>query len=336
MGSRENPEIKLPTRLYVEVTNRCNLRCRTCVQYRGMPEAARDLSFDEVMWIADQAPGLQSIVLHGIGEPLLNRELPRIIHGLKGRGAHVLFNSNALLLTPELARELVAGGLDEFRASLDAASESTYTDVRGVEKFSQVVKNLAELTRLRRELSRSNPRISAWMVGTRENVHDLPDLIRLAARVGIDEVYLQRLVYPLDGPGYGLASRDKAISDSIEDIREVVVGSMSLSKELNIRLTASGLAAPHQSLHRSAREDAPWRQCRRPWETAYITAWGNLLPCCISAFSIHDYDSLILGNVFEDGLEKIWRGEKYLEFRRSHQSTQPPGSCAGCGVEWSL
>jgi len=174
------------------------------------------------------------------------------------------------------------------------------------------------------------------MVGTKENVQDLPDLILLASRVGIDEVCLQRMVYPLDGPGYGAAGRDKAISDSMEEIREILTRSTSLSRRLNVGLTASGATAPRRSLNRNSREKAPWRRCRRPWEVAYITAWGNLLPCCISPFSSLDYDSLILGNIFEQGLEKIWTGEKYLEFRRRHQSSNPPGSCIGCGVEWSL
>jgi radical SAM protein with 4Fe4S-binding SPASM domain len=301
-----------------------------------MPEAPRDLSFNEVMWIAGQAPGLKSIVLHGIGEPLLNKELPQIIRGLKAIGVDVLFNSNAVMLTPELAQELVACELDELRVSLDAARESTYASIRGAERFSQVIENLAVLTRMRHESHRSKPRVSAWMVGTQENVCDLPDMILLASRVGIDEVYLQRLVYPLDGPGYGSASHDKAISDSMDEIREIVARSILLSRRLNIRLTASGLTTPPESLHRNSREEAPWRRCRRPWEVAYITAWGNLLPCCISPFSILDYDSLILGNVFEQGLEKIWTGEKYLEFRRRHQSSDPPGSCRGCGVEWSI
>jgi radical SAM protein with 4Fe4S-binding SPASM domain len=288
------------------------------------------------MRIAGQVPNLRRAVLHGIGEPLLNKELPQIIRGLKDKGAHVLFNSNALLLSPELARELVAGGLDEFRVSLDAAGESTYAGVRGVERFSDVMQNLATLIRVRNKSRGSKPSVSAWMVGTRENVHELPDMILLASRAGIDEVYLQRLVYPLDGAGSGLARRDKAISCSTEETREILARSMSLSRRLNIRLKASGLTAPRESLYRKSREEAPWRECRRPWEVAYITARGNLLPCCISPFSILDYDSLVLGNVFEQDLEKIWTGEKFSEFRRRHQSSNPPESCSGCGVEWSL
>lgn len=336
MSPPPRQQIALPECLYLEVTNRCNLRCRACVQYRGMPEAPRDLSFKEAMWVADQVPDLKRAVLHGIGEPLLNKELPSIIRGLKDRNVHVLFNSNALLLNPELARELVAAGLDEFRVSLDAATESTYTGVRGDERLSEVMSNLAVLIRVRRESAGSKPRVSIWMVGTQDNVRDLPDLVRLASQMGIDEVYFQRLVYPLDGPGYGLATSEKALSSSMEEVREIVDRSMELSRRLNVRLTASGLAAPNESLNREPVENAPWRRCKRPWEVAYITAWGNLLPCCIAPFSTLDYDALVLGNVFEKGLAKVWTGRKYQKFRARHQSSRPPESCRGCGVEWSL
>lgn len=332
----DNSKIALPVCLYLEVTNRCNLRCRTCVQFRGMKEAPRDLSHEEVMWIAGQVPGLKRAVLHGIGEPLLNEELPQIVRSLKDRGVYVLFNSNALLLSQELAEEMVASGLDEFRVSLDAASEPTYARIRAAGSFSRVRNNLAALIRNRRECRRSRPIVLAWMVGTKENVRDLPDMILLASRLGIDEVYLQRLVYPLDGPGRGLAGRDASIAGSSEEIDEIIAGGISLSRRLGIRFEASGLAAPAESLRLEPGAEAPWRQCRRPREVAYITAWGNVLPCCISPFSFLDYDSLVLGNVFEQSLERIWRGERFREFRKKHQSSDPPGCCAGCGMQWSL
>ncbi len=88
----------------------------------------------------------------------------------------------------------------------------------------------------RRECRRSRPIVSAWMVGTQENVRDLPDMILLASRLGIDEVYLQRLVYPLDGPGHGLAGRDASIAGSSEEIDEIIARSISLSRRLGVRL----------------------------------------------------------------------------------------------------
>ncbi len=336
MGSSPDSKLPLPRCLYLEVTNRCNLRCRTCVQYRGMQEDPRNLSLKETQEVADQLPNLRRAVLHGIGEPLLNKELPQIIRHLKGRGVYVLFNSNALLLGPEWAEELMASGLDEFRVSLDAATESTYARVRASHHFSKVTENIGTLARMRKASHRLKPKISAWMVGSQENVDDLPQMIVLASRIGIDEVYLQRLVYPTDGPGHGLASRDKAITHPSKEILATLRRGLSLSRRLGVPLMASGLVPPTESIRPRRKEHAPWRGCRRPWEVAYITAWGNVLPCCISPFSTWDYDSLILGNVFERTIERIWTGERFREFRRRHQSSHPPGCCAGCGVEWSL
>jgi radical SAM protein with 4Fe4S-binding SPASM domain len=68
----------------------------------------------------------------------------------------------------------------------------------------------------------------------------------------------------------------------------------------------------------------------------YITANGNVLPCCISPFSTVDYASIILGNVFKDPLAEIWSGARYRNFRKQHQTETPPKCCRGCGVYWSL
>jgi radical SAM protein with 4Fe4S-binding SPASM domain len=68
----------------------------------------------------------------------------------------------------------------------------------------------------------------------------------------------------------------------------------------------------------------------------YITAWGNVLPCCIAPFATADYASLIMGNVFDSSLDDIWTGERYTRFREAHLSASPPHCCRGCGVLWSL
>ena len=47
MTSDNDTNIPLPQTLYLEVTNRCNLKCRTCLQFYGMKERPRDLSLEE-------------------------------------------------------------------------------------------------------------------------------------------------------------------------------------------------------------------------------------------------------------------------------------------------
>ncbi len=110
-----------PVCLYLEVTNRCNLLCETCPRTFEDLEAPADMSWDLFTSIIDQVPNIARVVMHGVGEPMLVKNLPQMIRYLKERGIYALFNTNGTLLTPRKQRELIETGLDELRVSLDAA-----------------------------------------------------------------------------------------------------------------------------------------------------------------------------------------------------------------------
>ena len=332
----EHQDIQLPKVLYIETTNRCNLRCKGCIIYRGSWEPDRDLSLAALVRITDQLPDLEQVYLHGIGEPLLNKELPAMIGHLKSRQAYVLFNSNGILLDKNIQQDLVTAGLDELRISLDAASSTGYKKIRSSDKFELIVENLIALRRLQKQLQVDYPKMSFWFLGTRENISEFPELIKLAAEIGIEEVHLQRLVYFQDDPGYGVARASKTLQDSSDGFPKLLEESQHLAASLGIRLDASGQSKPVESLQGQAKDRRPWRNCYRPLTLMYISANGNVLPCCISPFSTVDYDSIILGNVFDNSLQEIWTGTKYAAFRRQHQSATPPKCCRGCGIQWSL
>ena len=92
---------KLPRSIYIEPTSRCNEFCQQCPRTLLSREDDRDLSFEKFRYIVDQFPVLDRVVLHGLGEPLLNKDLPRMVRYLKDRGTYVLFNSNGIALTPQ-------------------------------------------------------------------------------------------------------------------------------------------------------------------------------------------------------------------------------------------
>ena len=181
----------LPRNLYLEVTNRCNLKCRACILYRGSWEPPRDITLEELIRITDQLPELQQIALHGIGEPLLNQDLPAMIRHLKNRDVSVQFNSNGILLDESRQSDLIAAGLDELRISLDAASPQGYKAMRDSNQFDQIVKNLRSFVDRIRHHPLSHLKLSLWYLGTSENIDELPDFIRLAASIGVGEVYAQ-------------------------------------------------------------------------------------------------------------------------------------------------
>jgi radical SAM protein with 4Fe4S-binding SPASM domain len=286
--------------------------------------------------ITGQLPELEQIFLHGIGEPLLNQDLSEIIRHLKGRDVYVVFNSNGILLSGQRQHDLIRAGLDELRISLDAASSHGYRKIRNSDKFEQVVENLRSFIRLQKRQGVTHPKLSLWFLGTRDNISELPGFVKLAAEIGIGEVYLQRLVYFQDGEGYGLARHAKTLQGATDGSSELVLKSQDMAVRLGIQFNASGLSEPVESLRGEAGAELPWRKCYRPSTLMYITANGNVLPCCISPFSSVDYDSIILGNAFKEPLAEIWSGSRYRSFRRQHQSATAPKCCRGCGVQWSL
>jgi MoaA/NifB/PqqE/SkfB family radical SAM enzyme len=329
-----------PQVVFIEVTNRCNLLCQTCPRTFFEREPLKTLTFDEFVQIAEQFPDMRRALLHGVGEPLLNKELPRIITYLKGRQVEVIINSNGTLLTPEWQAALVESGLDEYRCSIDGASPETYARIRGANALPKLVEGLAGLVEIKTRRRAETPWISIWCVGTKDNLAELPDLVRLAARLGVPEVYLQRLVYFAREPEgqYGLARQDRAIFGPDHDYQEEIIATCeALSAELGINFRASGAREPRHSLAAARPSDfGPWQACMRPWTTAYVTANGNCLPCCISPFATSDYASLILGNLFERPFAELWEDYLYQKFRTDLLSTRPHPACANCGVYWSL
>jgi radical SAM protein with 4Fe4S-binding SPASM domain len=328
--------IDLPKCLYLEVTNRCNLRCRTCIIYRGGWEVERDISLEELVIISEQLPDLERAVLHGIGEPLLNRDLTEMISHLKNKNVTVLFNTNGILLNEKQQEKLIDSQVDEIRISLDAASSNGYKSVRDSDKFDLIVRNLRTMTRRLASRNLSRPKLSLWFLGNRDNIADLPKFIQLASDIGVGEVYLQRLVYFLDDEGYGLARSEKTLTNPETEAHQLIEKSEEMARHLGVTFGASGLTDPVHSLPGTSPVQSPWKKCFRPREVIYITAQGNVLPCCISPFSTVDYSSIVLGNIFDQSLKGIWFGERYQNFRKRHQTSTPPKCCQGCGIRWSL
>jgi MoaA/NifB/PqqE/SkfB family radical SAM enzyme len=320
--------------LYLEVTNRCNLLCETCPRTFEELEAPADMSWELFTRIVDQVPDIARVVMHGVGEPMLVKNLPAMIRYLKDRGVYTLFNTNGTLLTPKRQRELIETGLDELRVSLDAADAKTFLAVRGKDFFDRIVRNISSFTKLQRELGQEKPLVSIWLTGLKETIGQLPDFVRLAAEIGVREVHLQRLVF--DETGFGLARESSALFEHTAAAEEAAVAqAQALATSLGIRLNASGATEPGLSLKATA-EERPWATCRRPWSLMYFTAHGRALPCCIAPFSARGYENYTLGDATQHSLREIWNSPAYRDFRSALVSDAPPKPCQSCGLRWSL
>src|SRR5262249_50092997 len=151
--------------LYLEVTNRCNLLCTTCPRTYEELEPPADMAWDLFVKIVDQLPDLSRAVLHGVGEPMLVQNLPKMVRYLKERRVYVLFNTNGTVLGARIGRGLIPAGLDGLRVSHDAANAKTYVKVRGKIYFERILRNVKACRALEEREGHAKPRVSAWLTG---------------------------------------------------------------------------------------------------------------------------------------------------------------------------
>ncbi len=335
-STRQRSAKRLPVCLYLETTNRCNLLCTTCPRTYEELEPPADMPWSLFTKIVDQIPDLGRAVLHGVGEPMLVRNLPRMVRYLKDRGVYVLFNTNGTVLNDRNGRALIDAGLDELRVSLDASNRRSYIAVRGKDYFDKILKNVRRFREMQEREGHELPRVSAWLTGLRETLPELPEFVRVAHDIGVREVYLQRVVF-FEKDAIGLARPDQALFDRMEaEDAHYLRDAEQLAQNFGMTFSASGAASePGTSLERKA-DSNPWSLCRRPWTVMYITANGRALPCCIAPFSQRGYENYTLGDATQDTLRDIWNGESYQNFREALLSDKPPDACASCGLRWSL
>src|SRR6201984_153960 len=164
-ANRSSVAEQQPVCLYLEVTNRCNLLCETCPRTFEELEPPADMSWDLFTRIVDQVPHVARVVLPGGGEPMLVKDLPRMIRYMKDRGTYVLFNTNGTLMQPRRFQELIDTGLDELRVSLDAADRESYARIRGKDFFNRIVRDVGKFVAYQKQVGAPAPRVSLWLTG---------------------------------------------------------------------------------------------------------------------------------------------------------------------------
>lgn len=322
IASRPVVAIEPPRHLQVEIITLCNLGCIMCPRTVALArsssaaeEAAwqRRMPYETFLGILDQFPGLQTLSLHGIGEPLMHPHLFDMISAAAQRGVQVRFTTNATLLDQFRSRRLIASGLHRLIVSLDGATASTYEAIRPGAKLDRVIENLRFLAALRRESGANRPRIEISMVVQAGNAAEAPDLVELAHDLGADGVTLSPMLPPV-----------RQLADLVcapETWRQVVEEAGRRARAAGITLFVRGArtAGPQHDIK-------PTYRCMHPWFSTVVTLDGEVMPCC----NIHD-PVFSLGNSSAVSFEDVWNGPRYQDFRRElSREGHVPEPCRSC------
>lgn len=99
--------------------------------------------------------------------------------------------------------------------------------------------------------------------------------------------------------------------------------SRALAAELDVRLNLP-------RLHPREKPSSGGPRCDWPWEQLYVTAAGQMLPCCMTASA----DNATFSDVFASpgGLQARWPGEKAMALRAALAADEPPSRCRSCAL----
>ena len=169
----------------LETAASCDLACPFC--FRQSIATPDKLMREELAYrIIDQCAdlGVPSLKLNWRGEPLLNPKLPAIVAYAKRRGIlETIINTDAVTLTGEKSRALIAAGLDLLIYSFDGGTKDTYERMRPgrfhVNRFEEVYGNIRRFAEIRGDLGASLPRTQIQMVLTEDTYREQEEFFRL-------------------------------------------------------------------------------------------------------------------------------------------------------------
>jgi radical SAM protein with 4Fe4S-binding SPASM domain len=330
-----SPTTPLPSFVQIEPVGQCNLRCQMCpIQFRtdGPPNGPPAfMPFETFTRLVDQLPSMTELQLQGLGEPLMHPRFFDMVAYATARGVEVSTNSNLTLLTPARAERLVTSGLHRLQASIDGATPETYERIRVRSNWQRVVRNLEGLVEAKRRLGSALPRVSMVVVVMRQNLHELEDLVRLSARVGVESVFVQHLCHDFGEetlpahyrPMHQFVAAQTLLGEDPARVEDAFAAARAAAAALGVELRLPRVTPRPAPLGTRGPD-----RCDLPWRGAYFSYDGQAMPCCMVATP----DRINFGNAAEAGVVPIWESAEYEAFRARLDSDEPPEICRSCAV----
>jgi len=202
-----------PKKLYLEVTTNCNMSCGMCVkQAPGSSISNKHLDIAVFNKLLPHLPHIQTLVLNGIGEPLLHPDLLWMIskaHELMAdkrasetsdkracetSDCWIGFQTNGLLLTHSLTEQLLDAGLNRLCISVDSVPEEQKCGISLTHSNNLPASPFAMVNAVRRQKNKSRFQLGAEIVLLQETLPQLPQLIQRLAEEGVDFILASHLL----------------------------------------------------------------------------------------------------------------------------------------------
>lgn len=187
---------RMPDEIIIEPTNNCNLRCPICPTHFAMKRKRGFIDFPLFKSIIDEFKNIKKkprISFDFAGEPLLNREIDKLVAYANKRGHGTYISTNATMLTKDLSRKLIQAGLSSVRLCLEGINKKSHEAYRRGSNFETVKKNIEDFLRIKKELNSKMPLVIIQTLLTSYSENEIDKIIKWATEAGADYVNFKSL-----------------------------------------------------------------------------------------------------------------------------------------------
>jgi MoaA/NifB/PqqE/SkfB family radical SAM enzyme len=190
VGTVRNEARVSPSRIRLEASTHCQLKCPTCETATGelyQHVALGFLRFDSFKRLIDENPQVREIELSNFGEIFLNPHLPKIIEYAFKKNVLLSATNGANLNTVRdtTLEALVKFKFSHIRCSIDGASQETYEQYRVRGNFDQVMENIDKINAYKKQYKSEFPLLTWQFVVFGHNEHEIGKARQMACDRGM-------------------------------------------------------------------------------------------------------------------------------------------------------
>jgi radical SAM protein with 4Fe4S-binding SPASM domain len=323
-----------PVSVDIELTFRCNLKCKICPQelYKqqqntvekseNLPKKSEETTLEEIKSIIDDVArmGVKLVTLTG-GEPFLRTDILEIISYIKTNGLQCNILTNGMLIKPPQAAALVRAGVNTITFSIDGP-QTVHDLIRGVNSsYDKVCQSIESIQAQKKAQNSSFPALGINCTISALNQDKFSQLIDTARTYNITTVNYAFLFFTQQEainktqqliPLKQAKPENQVLPEYLKQIDP-----QALQAEIDkshIKAAKANICAnfsPPLRLNEVKKyffddDYAFCNKCFLPWFSSRINPYGDVYPCSID-FKI--------GNIRQHLFSQLWNNDKYIYFR---------------------
>jgi len=279
--------LSAPLRVSLNVTRKCNLRCKHCFSDSGISDP-NELTTQELFGLIDQMKGAGTFFLAiGGGEPLLRDDLFEIIKYARENFIAVSIITNGLLINEETAKKLYELNLKTITISIDGL-EKNHDKLRGKGNFKKTINNIKILRKYC-----PTTKLAIRVTLNTLNINEYRELIKLAEGLSLDLIRFTPIL---------LLGRTRNHQDLLVNQKEYI---HFLKNIQNVKSKIT-LEFPGKKDERKWFTPSKEFGCHCGKEVCWITQTGDFYPCIFFG------NSFIAGNIRNESFLSLWTKSKNM------------------------